>query len=55
MQEYEHQSSEEARFVKDCDRFDMILQAYEYEMEEGKPRRLQEFFDSTEGLREIQL
>lgn len=33
--------------VKDLDRFDMVLQAYEYELAEGKPRFLQEFFDST--------
>ncbi|CAB1340248.1 unnamed protein product [Coregonus sp. 'balchen'] len=27
----------------------MILQAHEYEELEGKPGRLQEFFDSTQG------
>ena len=27
----------------------MILQAYEYEQREGKPRFLQQFFDSTKN------
>lgn len=47
--EYETQSSAEAQFVKDVDKFDMILQAYEYETEEGRPKELEEFFQSTEG------
>lgn len=46
-QEYENQSSEEAKLVKDIDKFDMILQAEEYETAQGK--NLQQFFDSTEG------
>lgn len=29
--EYENQSSPEAKMVKDFDRFEMILQAFEYE------------------------
>lgn len=33
--------------VKDLDRFDMVLQAYEYERSENKPGFLQEFFNST--------
>ncbi|XP_054618416.1 HD domain-containing protein 2 [Dunckerocampus dactyliophorus] len=48
-EEYENQSSPEARLVKDFDRLEMILQAHEYEELEGTPGRLQEFFDSTEG------
>ncbi|XP_043938141.1 5'-deoxynucleotidase HDDC2 [Protopterus annectens] len=48
-EEYEYQSSEEAKFVKQLDQFDMILQAFEYEELEKKPGRLQEFFDSTKG------
>ncbi|WAR17744.1 HDDC2-like protein, partial [Mya arenaria] len=35
--EYEDQSSAEARFVKDIDKFEMVLQAYEYEQLEEKP------------------
>ena len=45
--EYETQNSAEAQMVKDFDRYDMILQAYEYEVTEKKPGYLQEFFDST--------
>ncbi|XP_064382810.1 5'-deoxynucleotidase HDDC2-like [Halichondria panicea] len=48
-QEYEDGKSPEAIVVKDLDKFDMIFQAYEYEKAEGKPKGLQEFFDSTEG------
>ncbi|XP_063958735.1 5'-deoxynucleotidase HDDC2-like [Lytechinus pictus] len=47
--EYEEQSSAEARFVKDLDRFEMISQAFQYEKRENKPGLLQEFFDSTQG------
>lgn len=39
----------EAKAVKDLDRFDMILQAFEYEKDMKKPYFLQEFFDNTEG------
>ncbi|ODN01058.1 HD domain-containing protein 2 [Orchesella cincta] len=46
-QEYEEGKTKEAKLVKDLDRFDMVLQAYEYEQMEGKPEFLQEFFDST--------
>ena len=49
FQEYETQSSEESKIVKDFDKFDMILQAYEYERTDNRPRELQEFFDSTQG------
>jgi len=45
--EYEHQKSPEAKFVKDCDKLDMLYQAYEYEEMSGKPGSLQEFFDHT--------
>ncbi|GFG36350.1 hypothetical protein Cfor_08610, partial [Coptotermes formosanus] len=47
--EYEEQKTPEARLVKELDRFDMILQAFEYEKAESRPRSLQEFFDSTNG------
>lgn len=48
-QEYEAQETGEAKFVKDLDRFEMILQAHEYEESEEKTGSgwLQEFFDST--------
>ncbi|XP_036406433.1 HD domain-containing protein 2 [Megalops cyprinoides] len=48
-EEYEHQSSAEARLVKELDQLEMILQAHEYEELEQTPGRLQEFFDSTQG------
>ncbi|KAK6489800.1 5'-deoxynucleotidase HDDC2-like [Huso huso] len=48
-EEYEYQSSPEAKLVKELDQFEMILQAYEYEDQEKKPGRMQEFFDSTKG------
>uniref|UniRef100_A0A915KMG6 HD domain-containing protein n=1 Tax=Romanomermis culicivorax TaxID=13658 RepID=A0A915KMG6_ROMCU len=45
--EYESQSSPEANLVKQLDKFDLIAQAYEYELENQKPKYLQEFFNST--------
>ncbi|XP_067666417.1 5'-deoxynucleotidase HDDC2-like [Haliotis asinina] len=48
-QEYEDQGSKEAEFIKDIDKFEMILQAFEYEQMDRKPGYLQEFFDSTKG------
>ncbi|XP_008300651.1 5'-deoxynucleotidase HDDC2 [Stegastes partitus] len=48
-EEYETQSSAEARLVKQLDLLEMILQAHEYEELEGAPGRLQEFFNSTAG------
>lgn len=35
--------------MKDLDKLDMVMQAYEYEQLEERPKFLQEFFDSTEG------
>ena len=49
FQEYEHQTSPEAIFVKDLDKFEMIFQAHEYEQLAKKPGSLQEFFDTTKG------
>nr|XP_039264289.1 5'-deoxynucleotidase HDDC2-like [Styela clava] len=49
FQEFEEQKTPESIFVKDLDRLDMILQAYEYENDSERPGWLQEFFDSTEG------
>uniref|UniRef100_A0A8D0C742 5'-deoxynucleotidase HDDC2 n=1 Tax=Salvator merianae TaxID=96440 RepID=A0A8D0C742_SALMN len=48
-EEYESQSSAEAKFVKELDQCEMILQALEYEELEKKPGRLQDFYDSTAG------
>ena len=48
--EYEKQETKEAVLVKDLDRFDMIVQAFEYEESRNKPLALQEFFNATEGL-----
>lgn len=47
--EYEKGETAEAKFVKDLDRLDLIMQAFEYEKRDESPERLQEFFDSTEG------
>lgn len=49
FQEYENQSSPEAKFAKDLDRYDMILQAFEYEKRENAPKKLDEFFQATYG------
>lgn len=49
FKEYENQSSSEAKFAKDLDRYDMILQAFEYEKRENTPKKLEEFFSSTKG------
>lgn len=54
FQEYENQETVEAKAVKDLDKFDMILQAFEYEKEMMKPNFLQDFFDNTEGNLTIQ-
>ncbi|TKC41314.1 hypothetical protein EI555_000908 [Monodon monoceros] len=48
-EEYETQSSAEAKFVKQLDQCEMILQASEYEDLENKPGRLQDFYNSTAG------
>ncbi|KAJ0989855.1 hypothetical protein J5N97_008211 [Dioscorea zingiberensis] len=45
--EYEENSSLEAKIVKDFDKVEMILQALEYEKEQGI--NLDEFFQSTAG------
>lgn len=46
--EYESCSSPEAQLVKDFDKLEMIIQAYEYEQAQSG-MKLQEFFDSTAG------
>ncbi|KAI8804277.1 HD domain-containing protein [Cladochytrium replicatum] len=45
--EYEDGVTYEALFVKDLDKFEMIVQALEYEKRHGKV--LQSFYDSTRG------
>ncbi len=45
--EYESGETIESRFVKDIDKFEMILQADEYEQDQGLS--LDQFFDSTKG------
>ncbi|MPC54574.1 HD domain-containing protein 2 [Portunus trituberculatus] len=47
--EYEEQKTKEAKLVKDLDKFDMILQAFEYETDQDRAGTLEEFFKSTEG------
>ncbi|KAK7790049.1 hypothetical protein R5R35_007425 [Gryllus longicercus] len=49
FKEYEDQNTPEAKFVKDLDRFDMVLQAFEYEKRGGRPHELQDFFESTKN------
>ena len=41
-----------ARLTRDLDKFDMVLQAFEYEKaaKDRPPHFLQSFFDSTEGI-----
>ncbi|KAH9933407.1 HD domain-containing protein [Fomitopsis serialis] len=46
FKEYEDQQTDEARFVKDLDRFEMASQASEYERNHGMAT-LQPFFDSS--------
>jgi putative hydrolase of HD superfamily len=49
-QEYEDQTTREAKFVKDLDKFDMIFQAFEYESaEKRQPEDLEQFFTSCQG------
>lgn len=51
--EYEENSTLEAKVVKDFDKVEMILQALEYETEQGKD--LDEFFQSTAGKFQTEL
>lgn len=48
--EYESMETPEAQWVKDCDRYDMVQQAFEYEKRDETPMKHQEFFDSTKGM-----
>ncbi|XP_030240726.1 uncharacterized protein LOC115562780 isoform X1 [Drosophila navojoa] len=49
FEEYENAQSPESKFVKDLDRLDMVMQAFEYEKRDNCLLKHQEFFDSTEG------
>ncbi|KAH0946943.1 hypothetical protein HN011_001223 [Eciton burchellii] len=49
FREYEKQESPEAQYVKDLDRLDLLMQAYEYEKRDNMPGKLDEFFISTNG------
>ena len=49
FKEYEDCATQEAKFVKDLDKFEMVLQAFEYETLQNRPKQLQDFFDSTKG------
>ncbi|VDN16446.1 unnamed protein product [Dibothriocephalus latus] len=50
LKEYDSQLTPEAVVCKDLDKFEMILQAFEYETEAGHPGWLEEFFKSTENV-----
>ncbi|CAL8101136.1 unnamed protein product [Calicophoron daubneyi] len=45
--EYEAQETMEARLCKDFDKFEMLLQAFEYEKENNQPKQLEDFFSNT--------
>jgi len=47
--EYEENETPESKFVKDLDRLDMVLQAFEYEKRDQCPKKHEEFFTSTNG------
>ncbi|XP_012254653.1 5'-deoxynucleotidase HDDC2 isoform X2 [Athalia rosae] len=49
FREYEEQQTPEAQYVKDLDRLDLIMQAFEYEKRDSVPGKLEEFFVSTNG------
>ncbi|KNE65175.1 hypothetical protein AMAG_10828 [Allomyces macrogynus ATCC 38327] len=48
--EYEDAATPEALFVKDLDKFEMIVQAFEYEKANPKLGPLNDFFKSTKGV-----
>ncbi|XP_029675246.1 HD domain-containing protein 2 [Formica exsecta] len=49
FREYEKQESPEAQYVKDLDRLDLLMQAYEYEKRDNIPGELNEFFVAIHG------
>ncbi|XP_022244909.1 HD domain-containing protein 2-like isoform X2 [Limulus polyphemus] len=48
-EEYSQQITAESKAVKDLDKFDMLLQAFEYEKLLQSPKKLQTFFDNNKG------
>lgn len=48
-EEYGKRETTEALLVKDLDRFEMIVQAFEYEKAEDRPGEFEQFFESTKG------
>ena len=48
--EEQHPDDPQAQLTKDLDKFDMIMQAFEYEDKAKKGPFLQDFFDSTQGV-----
>uniref|UniRef100_A0A0X3Q289 5'-deoxynucleotidase HDDC2 n=2 Tax=Schistocephalus solidus TaxID=70667 RepID=A0A0X3Q289_SCHSO len=50
LKEYDAQLTPEAIVCKDLDKFEMILQAFEYETQAEHPGWLEEFFQSTENV-----
>ena len=48
--EEQHPGDNDAKLAKDLDKFDMVMQAYEYEDKTRKGKFLQDFFDSTQGI-----
>lgn len=49
FREYEQRKSPEAKYVKDLDRLDLLMQAYEYEKRDKTAGQLQEFFETLSG------
>jgi 5'-deoxynucleotidase YfbR-like HD superfamily hydrolase len=47
-EEFEKQETTEAKFVKELDKIEMAIQAYEYEQEGYSKTALQEFWDNAE-------
>lgn len=46
--EFEAQETAEAKFVKQLDKLEMVIQAYEYEQEGQNPETLNEFWENAE-------
>ncbi|RWS05159.1 HD domain-containing protein 2-like protein [Dinothrombium tinctorium] len=57
-EEYEKKETKEAKLTKDLDRFDMVLQAFEYEKKElsekGKLPPLEEFFHFDRIIKKVE-
>ncbi|XP_031623139.1 HD domain-containing protein 2 [Contarinia nasturtii] len=49
FEEYEENQTPESKFVKDLDRLDLVMQAFEYEKRDNCIKTHQEFFDSNDG------